>query len=104
MLKELEEKKTLSESELQRCESRKREVLAELEKSKDLVRSQSELKRNIDDNLDYRKTKAEVDELTHEIELLDERVLKLGGISSVEAELKKLAEERERLLSEVWSM
>ncbi|KAM7489114.1 hypothetical protein LguiB_026598 [Lonicera macranthoides] len=101
MLKELEEKKILSESELQRCESRKRELLAELEKSKDLVRSQSELKRNIDDNLDYRKTKAEVDELAHEIELLDERVLKLGGVSSVEAELKKLADERERLLSEI---
>lgn len=95
------EKKSLAESELQNCESRKKEILAESNKSKDLMRSQDQLRRNIEDNLNYRKTKADVDELTLEIESLDEKKLKIGGISSVESELAKLSHERERLLSEV---
>lgn len=100
-LKEVKEKKTLSESQLQSCDSRKQEILAELNKSKDLMRNQDQLRRNIEDNLNYRKTKAEVDELTFEIESLEERILKIGGISAVETELGKLSQERERLLSEV---
>lgn len=100
-LNELQNKRSLSESQLQSCESRKDEILAEVKKSKDLMGNQDSLRRNIEDNLNYRKTKAEVDELTHEIELLEDKVLTLGGFSTVEAELKKLSQERERLLSEV---
>ncbi|KAL2332609.1 hypothetical protein Fmac_013822 [Flemingia macrophylla] len=99
-LKELQEKKSLSESQLQSCDTRKQEISAEQNKSKDLIRNQDQLKRNIEDNLNYRKTKAEVDELTHEIETLEENILKAGGISPVETELQKLKQERERLLSE----
>lgn len=51
--------------------------------------------------MNYRKTKAEVDELTRDIESLEERILKIGGVSTFEAELGKLAQERERLLSEL---
>ncbi|KAJ7013692.1 DNA repair protein RAD50 [Populus alba x Populus x berolinensis] len=47
------------------------------------------------------KIKAEVEELTREIESLEERILKIGGFSSFEAELAKLLQERERLLSEL---
>lgn len=65
------------------------------------MRNQDQLKRNIEDNLNYRKTKADVDKLTIEIELLEERILKMGGVSTVEADLGKLSQERERLLSEV---
>ncbi|XP_050239038.1 DNA repair protein RAD50 isoform X1 [Quercus robur] len=100
-LKELQEKKSLSESQLQSCDIRKQEILAELNKSKDLMRNQDQLRRNIEDNLNYRKTKAEVDELTRDIESLEERILKIGGVSTFEAELGKLAQERERLLSEL---
>jgi len=102
-LKELQEKKSLSESQLQSCDTRKQEILAELNKSKDLMRDQDQLKRNIEDNLNYRKTKAEVDELAREIEMLEENILKAGGVSAIETELQKLARERERLLSEVFS-
>lgn len=98
----MQEKQSLSESQLQSCDSRKQEILAELNKSKDLMRNQDQLRRNIEDNLNYRKTKAEVDELTREIESLEERILKIGGVSTVEAELGKLSQERERLLSEVF--
>lgn len=98
----MQEKQSLSESQLQSCDSRKQEILAELNKSKDLMRNQDQLRRNIEDNLNYRKTKAEVDELTREIESLEERILKIGGLSTVEAELGKLSQERERLLSEVF--
>lgn len=98
----MQEKQSLSESQLQSCDSRKEEILAELNKSKDLMRNQDQLRRNIEDNLNYRKTKAEVDKLTREIESLEERILKIGGVSTVEAELGKLSQERERLLSEVF--
>ncbi|XP_027334431.1 DNA repair protein RAD50 [Abrus precatorius] len=100
-LKELQEKKFLSESQLRSCDTRKQEILAELNKSKDLMRDQDQLKRNIEDNLNYRKTKAEVDELASEIETLEEKILKVGGVSAVETELQKLSQERERLLSEL---
>ncbi|KAJ7957253.1 DNA repair protein RAD50 [Quillaja saponaria] len=100
-LKELQEKQSLSESQLKICDTRKHEILAELNKSKDLMRNQDQLRRNIEDNLNYRKTKAEVDELTHEIESLEDKILKIGGVSAVEAELQKLSQERERLLSEL---
>ncbi|PHU18373.1 DNA repair protein RAD50 [Capsicum chinense] len=100
-LNELQDKRRLSESQLQSCESRKHEITAEVKKSKELMGNQDGLRRNIEDNLNYRKTKAEVDKLTHEIELLEDEVLMLGGFSTVEAELKKLSLERERLLSEL---
>ncbi|XP_038720675.1 DNA repair protein RAD50 [Tripterygium wilfordii] len=100
-LMELQEKRSLSESQLQRCDTRKEEILAELNKSKDLMRNQDLLRRNIEDNLNYRKTKADVDELAQEIESLEEQILKIGGVSTCEAELVKLSKERERLLSEL---
>lgn len=100
-LKELQEKHTVAESELQSSETRKQEISAELKKSEDLIEKQDKLRRNIEDNINFRKTKAEVDELTHEIECLEDRVLKIGGISAIEAELTQMSKERERLLSEV---
>ncbi|KAL4024651.1 hypothetical protein IC575_013015 [Cucumis melo] len=100
-LKELQEKKAQAESQLQGCDSRKQEILAELNKSKDLMRNQDQLRRNIEDNLNYRKTKAEVDVLARDIESLEEQILKIGGVSAVEAEIGKLSQERERLLSEL---
>nr|CAD1836552.1 unnamed protein product [Ananas comosus var. bracteatus] len=94
-------KHTLSESQLQKCENRKQEISADLNKSKELLRNQDQLKRNIDDNLNYRKTKAEVDQLTHEIESLEEKVLSIGSMSTLEADLKRHLQEKERLLSEL---
>lgn len=103
-LKDFQEKHTLSESQLQKCENRKQEISADLNKSKELLRNQDQLKRNIDDNLNYRKTKAEVDQLTHEIESLEEKVLSIGSMSTLEADLKRHLQEKERLLSEVPSL
>ncbi|XAR48806.1 hypothetical protein NMG60_11031756 [Bertholletia excelsa] len=100
-LKEVQEKYAMFESQLRSCDARKQEILAELNKSKDLVRNQDQLRRNIEDNLNYRKTKAEVDELTCEIESLEDKILKMGGVSTFEADLVKLAQERDRLLSEL---
>ncbi|XP_064938273.1 DNA repair protein RAD50-like isoform X1 [Musa acuminata AAA Group] len=100
-LKDLQEKHTLFESQLQKCETKKQEISADLNKSKELLRNQDQLKRNIDDNLNYRKTKAEVDELTFEIESLEEKVLNIGSMSSLEADLKRHLQEKERLLSEL---
>nr|XP_016434876.1 PREDICTED: DNA repair protein RAD50-like isoform X2 [Nicotiana tabacum] len=100
-LNELQDKRSLSESQLQNCESRKQEISAEVAKSKALMQNQDNLRRNIEDNLNYRKTKADVDKLTCEIELLEDKVLKMGGLSTIEAELKRLSHEREKLLSEL---
>lgn len=100
-LKDLQEKHTLSESQFQKCEIRKQEISTDLNKSRELMRNQDQLKRNIDDNLNYRKTKAEVDELTQEIESLEQKVLSVGSMSTLEAEHKRHLQEKERVLSEV---
>ncbi|GJM85048.1 hypothetical protein PR202_ga01463 [Eleusine coracana subsp. coracana] len=96
----LQEKHSLLRTQLKNCEARKQEISAELNKSKELLQSQGQLKRNIDDNLNYRKTKAEVERLTRDIELLEERVLSIGSMSSIEADLKRHWQEKERLNSE----
>ncbi|KAK9138451.1 hypothetical protein Sjap_009045 [Stephania japonica] len=100
-LKENQEKLSSSESQLQSCEARKQDLSTELNKSKELMRNQDQLKRNIDDNLNYRKTKEEVDELTSDIESLEDRIVKTGGVSTFEADLKKYMQEKERLRSEL---
>ncbi|CAH2059850.1 unnamed protein product [Thlaspi arvense] len=100
-LNDIQEKQRVGESQLQSSEARKNEITAELNKSKDLMRNQDQLRRNIEDNLNYRTTKAEVEELTREIESIEENIFKIGGISAVEAELVKISRERERLLSEL---
>ncbi|KAK9159898.1 hypothetical protein Syun_006239 [Stephania yunnanensis] len=100
-LKENQEKLSSSESQLQSCEAKKQDLSIELNKSKELMRNQDQLKRNIDDNLNYRKTKAEVDELTSEIESLEDRIVKTGGVPTFEADLKKYMQEKERLRSEL---
>ncbi|XP_010274077.1 PREDICTED: DNA repair protein RAD50 [Nelumbo nucifera] len=100
-LKELRDKLSGHEFELQRLKNKKQEISAELEKSKELRRSQDKLKRNIDDNLKYRKTKADLDELTCEIESLEDKILTMGGVSTIEASHKKAMQERERLMSEL---
>lgn len=100
-LKDLQEKHLLSESQLQKSELRKQELNAEVSKSKELLRSQDQLKRNIDDNLNYRKTKSEVDQLACEIESLEEKAVSFGTMSGIEADLKRLFQEKDRLLSEV---
>ncbi|ESR34260.1 hypothetical protein CICLE_v10004166mg [Citrus x clementina] len=99
--KELQEKKSQSESEVKSCKIRTDEILVELDRFKDIVRNQDQIRRNIEDNLNYRETKAKVDKFASEIESLEERVLKIGGVSTFETELGKHLLERERLLSEV---
>ncbi|EPS72319.1 hypothetical protein M569_02430, partial [Genlisea aurea] len=100
-LKALQEKQVQNETELKSCENRMNELLAELDKSKDLRRNQADLRRNIEDNLEYRKLKAQVDHLTLEIESLEENALKIGGVPKIESLLQKLSQERENLLTEV---
>jgi DNA repair protein RAD50 len=102
-LTELLERDSIYQTQLKNCEAKKQDISAELNKSKELLQSQGQLKRNIDDNLKYRKTKAEVDQLTREIESLEERVLSIGSLSTIEADLKRHSQEKERLNSEVLS-
>lgn len=97
---ELTEQKARVETQLESCKSRRHEILDEISKSNSLMANQDKLRRNIVDNLNYRKTKAEVDAITHEIELLEDRMMKIGGISKFEDELKKLLQQKEKLQSE----
>lgn len=101
-MKALQEKQTLLESELKSFETRRNELSEDLEKSRDLVRNQAELRRNIEQNLNYRKEKARLDELTREIESLEDSVREIGGVSKIESLLLKHSQERESLLTEVW--
>ncbi|KAG2332824.1 hypothetical protein Bca52824_004004 [Brassica carinata] len=100
-LNDIQEKQRVAESQLHSAESRKNEITAELSKNKDLMRNQDQLRRSIEDNLNYRTTKAAVEVLTREIESLEEQILNIGGIPAVEAEIVKILRERERLLSEL---
>ncbi|KAL3619971.1 DNA repair protein rad50 [Castilleja foliolosa] len=99
-LKALQEKQTWLEVDLRNGETRNTELSEEIEKIGDVIQKQEALKRNIEDNLEYRKSKAQVDELTREIESLDERISQIGG-SKIEALLSKLTQERESLLTEL---
>ncbi|XP_065862740.1 DNA repair protein RAD50 [Euphorbia lathyris] len=100
-LQDIQEKLSLSKSKLQSCEDKKQEISVKISDNKEIIQSQAMIKRNIEDNLNYRKTKADVDKLTHEIESLEDQILKIGGISTFEAELARYSQERERLLSEL---
>ncbi|KAL5208788.1 hypothetical protein ABZP36_033223 [Zizania latifolia] len=99
-LSKLQEKHSQLKSDLQKCEAKRKEKEVELNRSKELLQSQDQLKRNIDDNLNYRKTKAKVDQLTCEIELLEDKRFSIGSLSTIEADLKQHSREKERLLSE----
>jgi DNA repair protein RAD50 len=100
-LKELQGRHVLCHSQLQSCMAKQQRISAELNKSKELLQGQGQLKRNIDDNLKYRKTKADVEQLTRDIESLEERLLSIGSLSAIEADLKRHSQEKERLNSEV---
>ncbi|PWA83573.1 DNA repair protein Rad50 [Artemisia annua] len=100
-LKDIEEKQSLEKSELQSYKLKKQQLSAEVSKTADLVRDQEKLKRDIEDNLQYREVKAKVNECTLVIESLEERMLAMGGVSANEADREKLSKERERLLSEL---
>ncbi|KAG6431462.1 hypothetical protein SASPL_109541 [Salvia splendens] len=100
-LKALQAKQTVAKSNITKCQTRMNEIEEELEKSKDLIRSQAELRRNIQQNLDYREAKAQLDELTREIESLEDSVLKIGGVSKFESLLLKNSQERDSLLKEL---
>lgn len=100
-LNELQEKLSLCESQQHQCEKRKTEISSELNRSQELLRSQDQVKRNIDDNINYRKTKAEVDELAQELEALEDTIVSIGELSAMETELKKCLQEKEKLLSDL---
>ncbi|KAH6816239.1 DNA repair-recombination protein [Perilla frutescens var. frutescens] len=100
-LKALQEKQALSESEHTSYKTRMNELLKDLEKSRELSLNQTELRRNIEENLEYRKVKAKVAELTREIESLEASVLKIGGVPKIESLLLKHSQERESLLTEL---
>lgn len=100
-MKELQQQQSVIESQLQNNETKLQDVITDLQKDIDRRSRQDEFRRNIDDNLDFRKTKLEVEECTREIESLEEKLLKIGRIEKFEAELGNLSQEKEKCLSEV---
>lgn len=100
-LKELQDKEALSESQNLSCEAKIRQITTELNDNKELKMKRGTVRRNIEDNLNYRKTKADITELTREIESLEHKILKFGGVSASENDLMRVSQERERLLSEL---
>ncbi|KMT14828.1 hypothetical protein BVRB_3g065520 isoform B [Beta vulgaris subsp. vulgaris] len=100
-LKELQIRNSQSESQLQNGNQRKKNISVELKSAEETKQSEELLRRNIDDNIMYRKVKARVDELTRELELLEQRQVQIGSEKTIESDLLKLNQERERLLSEL---
>lgn len=102
-LKALQEKQTLLKSELTSCQTRMDELLVEHGKSNELLGNQGGLMQNIKANLEYRNSKAQLEELTREIESLEDSILQIGGFSKYQSLHLKLSQEREGLLTEVCS-
>lgn len=100
-LNERQERKSQSELQLQNCDKRKKEVSTELDKIKEAKQKQDSFRRNLDDNILYRKYKAKVDVLDHELETLEQKRAEIGNAKIIESELLKLNQERDRLLSEL---
>ncbi|KAH9620085.1 hypothetical protein KSS87_003088 [Heliosperma pusillum] len=100
-LKERQVKKSETESLLQNCNQRKKEISDELQSTNESKQTQEIVRRNIDDNLKYRNYKAKIDNLTHEVEALEQRQAEIGSSKMIEADILKLNQERDGLLSEL---
>lgn len=100
-LRESQERLGQIDAQRQQAEKRKNELSIELNKSRELLQSQAQVKRNIDDNIEYRKKKADVEELASRIEQLEEKIVSIGDLSACEAELKKALDEKQALVSEL---
>ena len=68
------------DAQIKQSEKRKNEISAEINKNRELLQSQAQIKRNIDDNIDYRKKKAEVEELSQQIELYEQNIIQTGDM------------------------
>ncbi|XP_057536727.1 DNA repair protein RAD50 [Amaranthus tricolor] len=99
-LKELHIKKLQSESQLQQCDQRKKEISDELKRAQEEKVKQELMKHRINQNILYRVAKARVDELTRELESLEQRQVDMGSLEVFEAKLLKLNQERDSFLSE----
>lgn len=100
-LKELNERITCEEAERKVKVEKLKDLQAEVSKLNEVLRNQTELKRNIDDNLQYRLTVAKEQEVRANIESLEELLVGKGDLPSLEADLKRVMGELQSLLSEV---
>ncbi|XP_074304186.1 DNA repair protein RAD50 [Silene latifolia] len=100
-LKERQVKKSEREFMLQNCNQRKKEIADALQSAVESKKSQESVRRNIDDNIKYRNYKSKVDNLTHELETLEQKQVEIGSSKVIEADILKLNQERDRLLSEL---
>ncbi|MCO5576260.1 hypothetical protein L7F22_030069 [Adiantum nelumboides] len=100
-LQESQERLSQIDAQRQQSENRKSEVEGEVNKSRELLQSQAAIKRNIDDNIEYRKSKAEVEEFARQIEKCEEKILQTGDMAALEVGLKKVTEEKQALVSEL---
>lgn len=73
----------------------------ELAKVAASVGRQTELKRNIEDNIQYRKLLEEEEKMTRTIEELEEQLISMGNLHTLEADLRRANADLQRLLSEV---
>lgn len=73
-----------------------------MERAREEKVKQELLKHRINQNILYRVAKARVDELTRELESLEQRQVDMGSLEVFEAKLLKLNQERDSLLSEVF--
>jgi DNA repair protein RAD50 len=70
---------------------------------KGLIGNQAELKRKIDDNLQYRETRNKEEQMREQIEHLEQQLVSKGELLVLEAGLKRVLSELQSLLSEVIS-
>ncbi|KAL3678836.1 hypothetical protein R1sor_021792 [Riccia sorocarpa] len=97
---EINERLSNSKAQQEEEEKKKAELLEELKKNKEYMADHGSVMRNIEDNLKYRKTVREVEELQKEMEALEEQVVAVGEASALETELRRTAGSIQNLLSQ----
>eukprot|EP00850_Spirogloea_muscicola_P018610 SM000172S03083 [mRNA] locus=s172:238718:247159:+ [translate_table: standard] len=99
-LKEITENLAQSQAQQQALEARLATKLEELGSNQDLLREQASVKRNIDDNINYRKTVMEEEKLAAQIEATQVQIVNIGDPNALESELKSLLQEKQGWLAD----
>lgn len=87
-LKKVLDKISRSQSAQQSYEKQERELSETLSEAKERLENQASIKRNIDDNVQYRNTLKEERAMVAEIESLQEQIVGSGDVETVEKEMK----------------
>ncbi|CAM6096053.1 unnamed protein product [Calypogeia fissa] len=99
-LNETNDRLSSSKAQQEAEERKKQEVAEELKQKKEMKINQGSVMRNIEENIQYRKTTREIQELDKEIVDLEKQMLDFGEKPKIEADMQRLVKSIQDLSSE----